>query len=545
MIWSFSDPTGAEAGHWNITPFPDARAARPAARPVLASKPGMPVGHAVGNRRAVIGISGAEGAAVWVVDDPQGTRHARRLCVDPVMAAVHAMDAAEAFVAVSRASEGSLLRPRITVLRIADGSQVASIWDGPDNGLEVAEFAPVAGDTRLLMTHERSGFRRPFIWDVATDRRIELDIELDGDMWARWYPDGTALLIAQSERGRVRLYRYDIEQGGPVPLPSRAGWVGTGAVRADGAIEYLWCDAAHPPQHRVLRSDGTDDLASPPPGDAAPSLPLMDAFVPMEGQSGESLHVLYAVPERRRAPHPAVFMIHGGPYAADEDFFSPARAAWLDAGFAVVHVNYRGSTGYGRRWRDAIVGDPGRRAVSDIARARAWAIETGLAHPARCVIEGWSWGGYLSLLSVGLHPDDWSACIAGAPIADYAQAYDEQLDALRALDRELFDGTPTERPDLYAASSPATYAANVCCPILILYGRDDPRTPPGQITAFIDRLTEHGKPHEVYAFDAGHGSLDTAETIRQTETEIGFALRHLLPSYASAASSPRRRRADP
>src|SRR5699024_5701424 len=126
------------------------------------------------------------------------------------------------------------------------------------------------------------------------------------------------------------------------------------------------------------------------------------------------------------------------------------------------------STGYGRTWRDAIIGDPGRRAAADIARARAWAIETGLAHPSRCVIEGWSWGGYLSLLCAALQPSDWSVCIAGAPIADYVLAYDEQLEALRTFDRELFDGTPAERPDLYAASSPSSYAAEIGCPILIL-----------------------------------------------------------------------------
>lgn len=536
-IWSFSDPVGAESGHWNITPFPQARVE--ATRRVLDVELGMPVGHAIGNRRAVLGIACDAGVTVWVVDDPQGAQQVRRLCFDPLMATVHAMDAAEELVAISRADEGSsLLRPRVTVLRVSDGGEVARIWDGPDHGLEVSGFAPMTGDIRLLMTHERGGFRRPFIWDVAADERIEPDIGLDGDLWARWYPDGTALLIARSARGRVRLYRYEIEPGILSPLASRTGWVGTGAVRPDGAIEYLWCDAAHPPQHRILHPDGTDDLASPPPGDAAPSRPVMDAFVPVEDRPGESLHLLYAIPDDERRPYPTVFMIHGGPYAADEDFYSPTRAAWLDAGFAVVHVNYRGSTGYGREWRDAILGDPGRRAASDIARARAWAVETGLAHASKCVVQGWSWGGYLSLLSAGLHPGDWSACIAGAPIADYVRAYDEQLDALRAFDRELFDGTPSDKPDLYAASSPANYVADIDCPVLILYGRHDPRTPAGQIVAFTNRLTEYGKPYQVYEFDAGHGSFDIAETIRQVETEIRFALRQLPPTYDIGSDPP-------
>jgi dipeptidyl aminopeptidase/acylaminoacyl peptidase len=268
-----------------------------------------------------------------------------------------------------------------------------------------------------------------------------------------------------------------------------------------------------------------------------PSRPLKDAFVSLEDEPGESLHVLYATPDDELHPRPTVFMIHGGPYAADDDFYSPARAAWLDAGFAVVHVNYRGSTGYGRRWRDAIIGDPGRRPAADIAQARAWAIENGLAHPSRCVIEGWSWGGYLALLSAGLYPESWAACVAGAPIADYQQAYDEQADVLRGFDRALFAGSPIEKADLYAASSPITYVTDIVCPVLILHGRNDPRAPAGQVTSFTDRLSEQGKPHEVYEFDAGHGSLDTSERIRQTETEIGFALRHLLATYADTGST--------
>ncbi len=82
------------------------------------------------------------------------------------------------------------------------------------------------------------------------------------------------------------------------------------------------------------------------------------------------------------------FLLHGGPHAADEDRFSASRALWLDAGFAVVHVNYRGSTGYGSRWRDAIEGRPRLSELDDIAAIHDWAITSGFTDPARCVVEG-------------------------------------------------------------------------------------------------------------------------------------------------------------
>ncbi len=530
-VWTFQDAAGSEFGNWCVARFPQSGDETPTWHPILATTPGTPLGHALGSSLSVLSLATADGSTVWVVEGPPDAPHERPLISDRAMMTVYAMDAAEGRVAIGVAEDGSSIRPQVRVLRISDAAEVAHIWDGPDNGLEVSGFAPLAGDPRLLMAHERNGFRRAFVWNTETDERIELDLDLTGELWARWYPDAVHLLISHTEKGRMRLYRYALDTGELAPVSARPGWIGTGAVRSDGAIEYLWCDAAHPPQHRVIEPDGTDRSVVSDDQEARPSRPLRDAYIPLLDEPGESLHLLYAVPGDELIPRPTVFMVHGGPYAADEDYFSPARAAWLDAGFAVVHVNYRGSTGYGRRWRDAIIGDPGRRAVSDLEQARIWAVASGIARASQCVIEGWSWGGYLALLAAGLHPGSWMACVAGAPIADYVLTYDEQPEMLRAFDRDLFEGSPSEKPELFAASSPRTYVSAIDCPILLLLGRNDPRTPPGQIAAFVERLRAHEKPHEVYEFDGGHGSLDVGESVRQIETEIGFASRVLLRTY--------------
>lgn len=546
-VWSFQDHNGSEKGHWQLTPFPKCPGKVLPSRLALDDVPGMPSGHAIGSSRAVLSIATDDGSTVWVVDDPAGDARERRLRSGTGMTTVYAMDAAEELVVIGDPEESGSLHPQIIVLRTSDGSEVSRIWDGTEGGLEVSGFAPVEGDNRLLMTHERGGFRRPFIWNIGDDERIELDVDLPGEVWARWYPDGTALLLVHTEKGRMRLYRYILDSGDLESLNSRPGWVGTGAVQRDGTIDYLWCDAAHPPEHRVLYPDGSERGVTQDHHQGARSRPVKDAFIALDDEPGENLHILFATPDDEPRLYPTVFMIHGGPYTADEDFYSPRRAAWLDAGFAVVHVNYRGSTGYGRRWRNAIIGDPGRRAVSDIARARAWAIDSGLTRQSQCFIEGWSWGGYLALLSAGLSPRSWAGCIAGAPIADYRHAYEEQSEALRMFDQALFEGSPEEKPDLYAVSSPVTYASTFDCPVLILHGSNDPRTPAGQIESFTSRLREQGKPYEIYEFDAGHGSLDTAESIRQTETEIAFALDQLSPSSPSAntpesAGDPQRKR---
>ena len=167
----------------------------------------------------------------------------------------------------------------------------------------------------------------------------------------------------------------------------------------------------------------------------------------------------------------------------------PVRATWVDAGFAVVEVNYRGSTGYGSAWRDAIEGRPGLTELEDVAAVRRrTASPQGIVDPARCVVEGWSWGGYLALLAVGTQPERWAAGIAGVPVADYLTAYADEMEQLRAFDRALFGGSPEEKPEVYRAASPLTYVDAVPAPVLVLAGENDPRCPIRQIDNYLDAL---------------------------------------------------------
>ena len=116
------------------------------------------------------------------------------------------------------------------------------------------------------------------------------------------------------------------------------------------------------------------------------------------------MHVFIAEPPAQ-APHPTIFIVHGGPSSHDQDAFYPGVQAWVDHGFAVVLANYRGSTGYGKEWRDAIVGRVGLTELEDLAKVYNRVIADGIADPKRIVLSGGSWGGYLTLLGLGTQPD--------------------------------------------------------------------------------------------------------------------------------------------
>jgi dipeptidyl aminopeptidase/acylaminoacyl peptidase len=523
-IWWFNDTDGDEFGVWVCEPFAGRPAASEPDPAVVGSVPGYPAGAEIGHRTAAVGVSNDDGTTIYVgVDGGQ----AGVIYANEHDAGVAALSRDERLLAIAHSEHGDNRHPALRVLAVEGGEPVAEKWDGKGKGLDVVGFSPVAGDQRLLVIHERRGREELLIWDVLNGSETEIDIELPGELTAEWYPDGRSILVVHTHEARNTLHQYDIDTGALSKLDTMRGTVGDADVRPDGTVEYSWSNAASPTVIRALFADGTERVLLEPPGDRPPgSTEVEDAFVPT-GADG-TVHALIARPAGAPdTPLPTVFSLHGGPHSADEDRYSAYRAVWLDAGFAVVHVNYRGSTGYGSAWRDAIEGRPGLTELADVASVHAWAVEKGLADPARCVVTGASWGGYLTLLALGTQPDRWAAGIAGVPVADYLAAYADEMEPLRAFDRALFGGSPDEVHERYVECSPITYVDAVRAPVLILAGENDPRCPIRQVDNYLERLAERGANYEMYRYEAGHGSLVVAEMIKQTAIEVHFAQRAL------------------
>jgi acetyl esterase/lipase len=525
QIWWFSDTDGDEFGTWVTEPFAGRPSDSEPAPAVAGVAAGYPAGEAIGRDVAVVGVSNDDGTTIFVGRDGGAGEVIYAHAND---AGVAALSRDERLLAIEHSEHGDNRHPALRVLSVADGTTIVEKWDGPGKGLTAVGFSRVPGDPRLLVVHERRGREELLIWDTATDTEAEIAIDLSGEVTAEWYPDGRALLIVHTHEARNTLHRYDVETGELSKLDTLRGTVSSADVRPDGTVEYSWSNAAAPSVIRALYTDGTERVLLEPPGPRPPaSVNVEDAFVPL-ASGGGTVHALIArPPQAGDGPLPTVFSLHGGPHSADEDRFSAYRAVWLDAGFAVVHVNYRGSTGYGSAWRDAIEGRPGLTELVDVAAVHTWAVEKELADPARCVVTGASWGGYLALLALGTQPDRWAAGIAGVPVADYLAAYADEMEPLRAFDRALFGGSPDDVHDRYVECSPITYVDAVRAPVLVLAGENDPRCPIRQIDNYLDRLAARGADYEVYRYEAGHGSLVVAETIKQTAVEVRFAQRAL------------------
>jgi dipeptidyl aminopeptidase/acylaminoacyl peptidase len=254
---------------------------------------------------------------------------------------------------------------------------------------------------------------------------------------------------------------------------------------------------------------------------------------------GQRVHGFFVTPDGSDGPFPVMMFVHGGPTWLDMDRWQPEVQAYVDAGFVVGLVNYRGSIGYGREWRDSLIGDIGGPELEDVNAGLRDLVGRGVADPTRAVIAGYSWGGYITLLELGKHPELWICGVAGVPIGDYEAAYEDSSPLLQAYDRALLGGaTPANVPELMRDRNPINFAADVRAPVLFVIGENDSRCPYRQAMLYVERLAARDHPHEVYVFSTGHSAFDVDERVRQVGTSLDFLARHVPGIARSQAAVP-------
>ncbi len=524
-LWWFDDADGDEFGTWRRQPF-GSPPGRPTETPIPLP-PAYQAGlHVARDGTAVVGRSDpAHGTTIHqvFVGAVAATSSPVLLYAGEHDAEATALSDDGNLVVVGHAEHGDARHPALRVVAADTGAPLAELGDGPGRGLWASGFPPIDGDSRLLVLHERTGTPRAAVWDVLSGAWREVGLDIDGEVAdAVWYPSGDAVLLAVDHRARTRLYRHDLRTGRSAVVGPTDGTVDDATARPDGEVWYSWSSAAEPPSLRTTRTGGV--LIRPVGPRPSPSVGVRDVHVP---GPGGPVHALLRLPQTGQAPYPVVVDVHGGPADHRADAFSPGLSAWVDHGLAVLSVNFRGSTGYGTEWRDAIKGQVGFAELADIAAVHEQLVADGTLDPRRSVLAGASWGGYLTLLGLGTQPERWSLGLADVPVADYRAAYEDEMAALQAFDRALFGGTPDEVPEAYAAASPITYVDAVSAPVLLLAGLNDPRCPLRQVENYAHALRERGGTVELYQYGGGHGSHVVDERLRQMRVQLDVVRRHL------------------
>ena len=341
-------------------------------------------------------------------------------------------------------------------------------------------------------------------------RIVGRDWDVDVGAPLRW--SGDSILFAAEERGRRHLWRHDVRKGN-LHLALRGGWVQSFDVARAGDDEVLLVaidSAMHPVQVHSVRAGAARRLERF--NDEVMERLLLGETreAAVKGALGETVQIFLTFPPRfdPRRKHPLLHVIHGGPYAAAGDTFSYRWNAHLLAsrGHVVAAVNYHGSSSFGHRFADSIMGRMGRLEMRDIEAATDWLIEQPWVDAKRVFAAGGSYGGFLVAWMNGhAAPGRYRAYVCHAGVFDRIATFSADSYCHRPKDLGAFYW---KKPEKVRSQSPHTFAHRMSTPTLITHGTNDYRVPDTNGLAYYNTLLARGVPTRLVWFpDENHWVL--------------------------------------
>ncbi len=418
------------------------------------------------------------------------------------------------------AADGSILR---RVFRTAIGA-MDSLADWHPDGQRLTVWAELDGLGRLGLLTLATGDVR---WYGPGDQ-IE-----SGGLISR---DGRWVAATREHDAQRTPLLYDLESGAERPLSVP---VGIGSV-----VDFCLDDSAlllthHGPTSRQslllyqLDDDRCEVILPAEYGTIDPAVFVEAEYVKYPSADGWEIPAVLYQPRSEAQPshRPAIVAVHGGPWGQWDLGFNAYAQFLADRGYVVLLPNPRGSTGYGKEYREANIGDWGGRDLEDVANGTEFLKAHGLADPARLGIFGGSYGGYMTFMQLVKKPELWAAGVAWVGITDLLAMYEESMEHFRTFLR-MFLGDPVEQADFWRERSPITYADQLRAKLLIVHGVNDPRCPISQARLFRDRLLALGYAEGddfeyVELADEGHGSTDADQKVRTYRLLADFMDRRL------------------
>jgi dipeptidyl aminopeptidase/acylaminoacyl peptidase len=271
-----------------------------------------------------------------------------------------------------------------------------------------------------------------------------------------------------------------------------------------------------------------------------PSKFVSPTAVSFKSHDGETVHGLLYLPagaSQSRRP-PVVLSVHGGPSGQSRPTFSGLGQYLLARGYAIFDLNFRGSTGYGKRYARLDNGRLRPNAVKDMAAAVDWLKSSGHAVDAsKTAVMGGSYGGYMTFAALTQLPEKFAAGVSFVGVSNWVTALEGASPALKASDVIEYGNIedPAER-EFFKQLSPLTHVANVRAPLLVSHGANDPRDPITESDQFVRAIRERGGDVEYLRFpDEGHGIRKLSNRVIAYRRVARFLERTLGPGTAACA----------
>lgn len=266
--------------------------------------------------------------------------------------------------------------------------------------------------------------------------------------------------------------------------------------------------------------------------DPAKMAPML--AVKYEARDGLVIHGYLTVPVGHQPKGlPLVVMPHGGPWVRDVWGYDPLVQLLANRGYAVLQMNYRGSTGYGDELYQEARRQIGGKIQDDIEDATRWAIAAGVADPQRIAIMGASYGGYSALFALGHNPALYRCGVSFAGVTDWPAIYEDSDVAESRLAAKYWReqiGDPKKDLDRLRAVSPVNFAEKITAPVLIIQGKKDPRVPQDQARRMIGALEKTGrKPESLFLGGVGHNYGQEKDRVQIFNSVVAFLEKNLGP----------------
>jgi dipeptidyl aminopeptidase/acylaminoacyl peptidase len=388
-------------------------------------------------------------------------------------------------------------------------------WELGDSDFDVMGFGPSPGT--LLVKAQHNGREAIFEMDLSekNDRQL-LFANPEVDVGSPLYWPGDRRIIGFSyATDHTHRFLFDPEARAiyeriDAVLPGADNYVVDTSRDGSKLLIGSYADVRPAEFHLLdLTSRKMQMVGSANPGLARTPLAPMKA-IKIKAPDGAVLPGYLTLPVGSSGKKlPTVVYPHGGPYARDYWGFDSMVQFMASRGYAVLQVNFRGSTGYGEDWYDAGLRNWGTVMVDDITTATKWAIDAGIADPARTCIVGWSYGGYAALMSAAREPDLYRCAASIAGVSD--------LRALAEEERRFYGGRFRAKysigsdADELKAGSPLRSAAKIKAPVLLVHGDSDIQVLVDQSKSMARALNGADKKHELVIIKGGNHSLSRFE----------------------------------
>ncbi|HMD74802.1 MAG TPA: alpha/beta fold hydrolase, partial [Steroidobacteraceae bacterium] len=356
-------------------------------------------------------------------------------------------------------------------------------------------------------------------------------LALDGRLLGVEYATDRPMIYYTDERAKARV--ASIERLYPGKFTSIAG-----STRDEKVLIFESYSDIEPSSFTVL--DTTSSKASLlgkayPNRDASTLAPMRSISYP--ARDGTRIPGYLSVPVGSADKQlPLVVMPHGGPIARDDWDYFFLREFLVSRGYAVLQMNFRGSSGYGSQWFYAAHQDWGGLTYDDIIDGTRWAIEQGIADPARVCIVGWSFGGYAALLGAQRNADLFRCSVDIAGVSDLGLLIDEGYDYINAKIQKLQIGTDSQK---LKRDSPRLHAAQFGMPVLMIHGTMDGQVPIEQSEVMDAALSRAGKAHRfVRVRDADHSFSEVKDRVTMMQEIERFLGEHLPAAGPGSPAAP-------